>query len=319
MISVIVPVYNMKEYLARCVDSILGQTYRDFELILVDDGSTDISPALCDEYAANDSRVRVIHKENGGLSAARNTGVNIASGHYVIFIDSDDWVREDTLELLLAAAERHDAEVSIGRFRMVETSNVPDGEPLRQVVNKCVSGEEALRDILYGRLYGTTACGFLVKTDLARKYPFPVGRYHEDDFTTFRYYLSSNTIAVTDTDLYYYFQRGGSIMHCEKSDVLSDQLDAADHILAVCEKAGTEVAKAASARRFSSYCQVLMDHPNLQKTEPILYARLLAGLKEEAQGVLKDSMAGKRMRLYAFCHLIGHEKLLLVADRILSR
>ena len=111
MISVIIPVYNVEKFLAECVDSVLAQTYTDWEAILVDDGATDASGAMCDAYAAKDPRIRVIHRENGGLSAARNTGLKAARGEYVYFLDSDDYIEPDTLALLLETAEREQADV----------------------------------------------------------------------------------------------------------------------------------------------------------------------------------------------------------------
>ena len=110
-ISVIVPVYNTEKYLKRCIDSILAQSYSDFELLLIDDGSTDASPAICDEYATNDSRVRVFHKPNGGVSSARNLGLDNARGEWIAFVDSDDWIESEMLYLFISKAEKTDSDI----------------------------------------------------------------------------------------------------------------------------------------------------------------------------------------------------------------
>ena len=119
MISVIVPIYNVEKYLARCVDSIVNQTYKNLEIILVDDGSPDRCPQMCDDYAEKDSRIKVIHKKNGGLSDARNAGMAVATGEYISFIDSDDWIETSMFELLLNNIFQYDCEISCGGIMMV--------------------------------------------------------------------------------------------------------------------------------------------------------------------------------------------------------
>ena len=121
LISVIVPVYNVEKYLDKCVQSIVNQTYKNLEIILVDDGSTDHCPALCDEWAKKDERIQVIHKKNGGLSSARNTAIDVISGEYVIFVDSDDWIDLDMIASMLEFAETNDADIVSGGFYFEST------------------------------------------------------------------------------------------------------------------------------------------------------------------------------------------------------
>lgn len=150
LVSIIVPVYNVKPYLSRCVDSLLGQSYQNMELLLVDDGSTDGSEALCDEYAAQDARVRVLHKKNGGLSDARNAGVDAAKGEYLSFVDGDDWVSPYYIENLYRALEQAGADFSTSCFE-----EVFEGQPMQSVPTErleafeILSREECLRRILY--------------------------------------------------------------------------------------------------------------------------------------------------------------------------
>lgn len=121
-VSVIAPVYNVEKYIDRCIKSVLGQTLRDIELILVDDGSPDDCGKICDGYAATDSRIKVIHKENGGVSAARNDGLSIATGEYVIFVDSDDWVEPDACEVMYQSAKNNNADIVIGDINRIKNA-----------------------------------------------------------------------------------------------------------------------------------------------------------------------------------------------------
>ena len=217
-ISVIVPVYRVEPYLRRCVDSILAQTYSDLELILVDDGSPDGCPAICDEYAREDSRVHVIHKPNGGLSDARNAGLGWmfanSGSQYVTFIDSDDLVTADYLKRLYDVLQTSQADISVCMDRSFEDEaelRVQPGttDPTAEVM----SGREACMSIY--RMDGKTsvmAWGKLYRSEIMRPLRYPVGRIHEDDATTpLAYYRADRVVFVKDR-LYLYRQRDGSIM-----------------------------------------------------------------------------------------------------------
>ena len=148
-ISIIVPIYNVEKYLDKCVSSILNQTFTDFELLLVDDGSPDRCGEMCDEYAKKDSRVKVIHRKNGGLSAARNSGIDAACGKYIGFIDSDDYIEENMYEHLYDVITKYDADIACGGiFDTYPTKTTLLYEPLGPV---CVNGEEAYRIMMEGR------------------------------------------------------------------------------------------------------------------------------------------------------------------------
>ena len=124
LISIIVPVYNVEQYLDDCLISIINQTYKNIEIILIDDGSTDKSGKICDEYAKKDSRIIVIHKENGGVSSARNAGLRIAKGAYIGFVDPDDWIAEDMYEVLYSNAKKYDADVSVCKYKIVKNNSI---------------------------------------------------------------------------------------------------------------------------------------------------------------------------------------------------
>ena len=209
-ISVIVPVYKVEKYIHRCVDSILSQTFQDFELILVDDGSPDNSGAICDDYAAKDSRVRVIHKENGGLSAARNTGIDWVFDHsdsqWLTFIDSDDWVHSEYLERLLCAAVENNVSVSVCNFIEVNEENIDFNYSILEAErweNQAFFQEKPiLATIAWGKLY---------RRGIFTMLRYPAGKIHEDEFVTYKALFSEKFLSYINAPLYFYFNNSTSI------------------------------------------------------------------------------------------------------------
>lgn len=209
LISVIVPVYKVEPYLHRCVDSILAQTFTDFELILVDDGSPDTCGAICDEYAAKDARIHVIHQANGGLSAARNAGIDWAfqnsDSRWLAFIDSDDWVHPRYLELLYSAAAEYKVKVSCCGIQTLQ-----DDHP------ECPEYDKA--EVLDWETYlmkpllqvSVAVCKLYAK-ELFDELRYPVGKVHEDEYLTYKLLFLAQKIACFSAELYYYYQRQASI------------------------------------------------------------------------------------------------------------
>lgn len=212
-ITVIVPVYNVEPYLRQCIDSILAQTYRDFELILVDDGSPDNCGAICDEYARRDSRIRVIHQENGGLSAARNAGIDSATGEYIAFVDSDDVILGTYLEKLLNVALAQQADISVCGMITFADGTTPNLVSCQDTSVDMMSGRDACMSIyrMDGRV-PIMAWGKLYRASLFNGIRYPAGRIHEDDATTPRVLYNAGRVAITSAQLYLYRQRAGSIM-----------------------------------------------------------------------------------------------------------
>lgn len=211
LISVIVPVYKTEAYLDRCVQSIADQTYKNLEIILIDDGSPDNCPAICDAWAEKDSRVKVVHKQNGGLSDARNAGMAMATGELMGFVDSDDWITPDMYQHLhdLMAADHSDI-AACGAEMIWE-----DGTPPRMLTKSgcCVlNQEEAMRAIIEESWLKQPVWYKLYKTALIRDIPFPVGKYHEDVFWSYQAVARAQKVSVSDKVCYYYAQRSGSIM-----------------------------------------------------------------------------------------------------------
>ncbi len=230
-ISVIVPVYKVEPYLDRCVKSILVQTYTDFELILVDDGSPDNCPAMCDAWAEKDSRITVIHQANGGLSAARNAGIAASRGEYLCFVDSDDAIRFDMLALLMKQLVREEADVAMGQLiRFAEEDELIEARAPRDGVKATVlSGTEVLHgffDPAFPPARLVSACGKLFRRTLFDGIEFPVGRLFEDEFTTYRLYARAERVALIEAPLYFYFINDGGITGSLTLQKRCDEYDA---------------------------------------------------------------------------------------------
>lgn len=214
LISIVVPVYNVEKYLNRCVESLLSQTYENLEIILVDDGATDNSGKLCDEYLIKDKRVKVIHKENGGLSDARNVGLENSNGKYIAFIDSDDYIGKDFVKVLYNMCTENNANIAQCSYEIVRdtqkdsTSNKVENK--NNIVN--MSGTNAIYNI-FGEKYVeyTVAWNKLYEKSLFNNIKYPKGKLHEDEATTYKLFYEAKNVAVTNQKLYYYYIRANSI------------------------------------------------------------------------------------------------------------
>ena len=225
LISIIVPVYKVEKHLCQCIDSIINQTYKNLEIILVDDGSPDCCPKICDEYSKKDKRIKVIHKENGGLSSARNAGLDIASGEYISFIDSDDYISEKFIEVLYDLCEKNECDISecdfikfedivklneVGKSVVIYTND--------EIQNKLYEIEGYKHIVVWNKLY---------KRYLYEKLRFPIGKINEDEYCTYKAFFYCKTqIAYTTQQLYYYRNNSESIMGKKFNAKRLDFLDA---------------------------------------------------------------------------------------------
>lgn len=224
-ISVIVPVYKVEKYLDRCIESIVNQTYPDFELILVDDGSPDGSPILCDKWAEKDSRVHVIHKKNGGASSARNAGLKIAKGNWIAFADSDDWLDRTALKTLYDLANQYNVPMAIGGMRVVQ--KYTDASIVMKQNAKMLSNADLMSRFfrLNGEPDTHSVCGAIIRRDILEDYSFIEGRMNEDVETC--YYLARKCEAAvyTDAPLYNYFKNIEGVTNSGFSKKKLDLLD----------------------------------------------------------------------------------------------
>ena len=220
MISIIVPVYNVEPYLRKCLDSIINQTYRDLEILIIDDGSTDGSGEICNEYAASDHRLQVIHQNNKGLSEARNSGIDIATGDYILFVDGDDWIESNTVECLYQACLDHNAEVSCcGHYK-----EFADRTTVHSLVTskKEYEGEEIAVPAMKGS-FAHYAWEKLWERSLFEECRFPSGMQFEDVATTWRLFLRCNKVVCIPDVLFHYTYRKDSIGNTKTMKNLADR------------------------------------------------------------------------------------------------
>lgn len=215
IISVVVPVYKVEKYLVRCIDSILGQSFQDFELILIDDGSPDRCGEICEEYAKRHEKIVVLHRDNGGLSAARNTGIewvlSNSISEYITFIDSDDWIHPQYLELLFQAVKINNTTVSVGGFERSEKYEKDKLHKLETIPkSEVMSAEEFFINHQWDFNY---AWGKLYRRVYFEKVRYPEGKNFEDTFTTYKILFSGKQVTFVDYPLYYYFYNTEGISH----------------------------------------------------------------------------------------------------------
>ena len=223
LVSVIIPVYKVEAFIRECVDSVINQSYKNLEIILVDDGSTDRCPEICDDYALKDSRIKVIHKENGGLSDARNAGMKIATANYWCFVDSDDVCYEKMIDILMKPMIEDEtltmSACTYTKFSGNWNNIFADKNTYftEQIEPLSYMEKEDLWIVAWAKIY---------KKDLFNDIKYPKGRFHEDEFTTYKLLFNSQTIAYTNAPFYFYRQREGSIMSKNSFKRIIDTYDA---------------------------------------------------------------------------------------------
>lgn len=209
-ISIIIPVYNVEEYLEECIKSIIKQTYTNLEIILIDDGSTDESGKICDEYKKKDNRITVIHQQNQGISVARNVGIELSKGEYIQFVDSDDFIKTNMVEDLYNIIKKEDVDLVSCSHYIYTNGNVQEKEYSEKI--EVYTQSEAIKSLILDKSIRFFAVDKLYKKELWQNVRFPIGRRFEDIATTPKIFKKVQKIAFYDKPLYYYRQREGSIM-----------------------------------------------------------------------------------------------------------
>lgn len=294
LISVILPIYNVSNYLDRCMESVIHQTYNNIEIIMVDDGSTDDSALKCDEYKKKDDRIVVFHKENGGLSDARNYGIKRASGDYITCIDSDDFVDLDYIEYLYNLIKKYNVKMSICQHRVLYSSgNIKDfGKNGEEIL----TNKSCLEKMLYHDIIDTSAWAKLYDRSLFFEVEYPKGKLFEDIATTYKLMIKCNTIAVGYESKYNYIVRRDSIVNCsfnlKKLDLLEMTDKMADDVLSIYPDLGKAVLRRRVYARFSTLNQML----NVQGVEKEREV-IIDFIKKYAHNVIRDSKAPMQDRM----------------------
>lgn len=230
MVSIIVPVYNVEKYLDRCVDSIINQSYKDLEIILVDDGSKDSSGSICDEYLLLDKRIKVVHKENGGLSDARNVGIDRALGDFVCFVDSDDFIHPEMVERLVKAQEDNCADMVVCNFCWIEESETEFYKNNNVLTNnyEVFYGEDVRKQLYLNNIITAISCCKLFKKEIFATLRYPVGKLHEDEFVIHYILDKCNVSVYLEDKLYFYLKHENSISNRKTSKNIFDAIEAYD-------------------------------------------------------------------------------------------
>ncbi len=302
LISVIIPVYNVGKYLQRCIDSVLRQTYQNLEIILVDDGSEDVSGDICEFNKSKDRRIQVIHKENGGQSDARNTGIAVAAGEYITFLDSDDYVASDYVEYLYTLIRIYHADISTCKNVKVsieeEREMVSRGEPL------ILNGVEAAKHNLYQKNISTPPWGKLYRMNLFQGIKYPIGKIYEDLGTTYKLLAKANRVAVGNEVKYFYWQNQNGTMSRDFSPQKMDRVEMAGQVLQDVRENIPDLLSAAESRFFLANVQVLREVPFNRKYQSEIRI-LKTNIKEYRKRVMKDSETKRITRLMAMSSYLG--------------
>lgn len=307
LITVVVPVYNVERYLRPCIGSILAQTYENLEILLIDDGSTDGSGAVCDEYQEKDSRIRVIHKENTGQADTRNLGIDLAAGAFLAFVDSDDLIAGEYIERLYQTAASAKAKMSVCGFRPFDDGRKAAARPellkkkgdSRPKAVRVMTVCEALESLFYKKEITASPCYRLFHRDVFARLRFEKGRIFEDIGLMYLAVEAAGTIAYTGQVLYYYRQRAGSTMHhVQFTGKRMDRIWFSEKILEFAEEKYPRLLPAARARYFVSCYLVLSELPRGKGYREI-YRMLKTDLKKYGRLVARDPKAPAKTRMTA--------------------
>ena len=251
IISIIVPIYNVGKYLPKCIESILNQTFKNFELILVNDGSTDNSGVVCDDYAKKDTRIKIIHKSNGGVSSARNAGLYVAKGEYIGFVDPDDYIDKNMYEKLYRLCIDNNSDIAICRFNREINGKIQNKESTEEIIE--LNNMEAMNELFKGNLYRFSLCNKLFSKKCFNDVLFPEERIHEDLSTTYKLFANSKKAVYINYCGYIYVRRENSILTSTYNEKRLQAFIAWDEIIEFIDKNYYEIIEQVIAT-FTYWC-----------------------------------------------------------------
>ena len=296
LISVIVPIYNTEKYLKRCINSIIIQSYKNLEIILVNDGSTDSSGIICDEFKKMDSRIRVIHKKNKGAADARNVGLEAATGQYISFIDSDDWIKPDLMEYLYDILCRYNSDLAISTIYVIERSG--KGHSLGgNEAEECLLPEQCLEKLLYHNQIEPSPCGKLYKKELFEKIRFSENKHFEDIGTIYKTIHRARTIGCGYKDKYIYCVHDGSETTSDFQAWKFDLLDETDKMCQDIIKWYPALERAIISRRVEARFSTLNQMVNVAHIFQSKRREMISFIKNNQWLIMKDRKAAKRIKI----------------------
>jgi len=300
LVSVIVPVYNVEKYIEKCVDSLIEQSYKNIEIILVDDGSNDSSPKICDAYQLKYNNIRVLHKKNGGLSDARNKGIEMSKGHYLIFVDSDDWIPKNSIEFLYNMISNNKCDIACGNILEVYTREII--EEIHDDSFYILGKSDSMKKLLYMKGITNSASGKIYKRELFNDIKFPIGKLYEDLGTTYKLFSNSDKIAFSNSIVYYYYKNNSnSIVNSKYSKRELDRLFFAKEELEYVKKNYSELENAAIYRYFYEALNIIGKIPISEKEIKNVYKII----KEYRKIVIKDSNLSFKQKVFCASSLFG--------------
>lgn len=305
-VSVIIPVYKVERYLEECVQSVRKQTYHNIEIILVDDGSPDRCGQMCDEYAVADDRITVIHKENGGLSSARNAGIDICKGKYISFVDSDDYISPIFIEALVTAAQKFDADVIAVNYQPTfwDGESGPQlAQSMEQVTMEAISTDTALRRLFYQK--DPTGAQFkLYKRHIFQELRFPNGYLFEDLATTYKTFLASERMAFVRGSLYAYRKRMSGIVRQSFSEKKMVMIPISQQLVCDISLKAPHLLKAAKSRIFAGLFSIYLQVPRENRDQRL---RLWQEIRKHRGAVMTDAdaMLRAKNRFAAWISFLG--------------
>lgn len=293
LVSIIVPVYNGEAYLERVIYSLINQTYKNVEIILIDDGSQDASGALCDKYAGDYTNINVIHVNNGGAAKARNFGISVAKGEYIGFVDSDDDVVLDYVENLVETLEKYHLDIMVCGYKKIFEKALDEHITVMGRIDdiSVMTGEEALELMLYRKTLTSGPCCKIIKSEIVKQDLFPEGKLFEDLGTVYKWFGNSNRVGYTSKIGYYYWQRLGSCQHSEYNPHKWDLIIISNEILKYVIQYNPKIVLAAHNRLFISAIQVLRSIPYGE------YYEQVRELKNIIKKYRKEILGNKKSKL----------------------
>ncbi len=302
LVTIIIPVYNVEDYLEKCVESVLNQTYKNMEIILVDDGATDSSGRICDDLKTKDDRIKVIHKANGGLADARNAAIDVMTGEYVTCIDSDDWISEDYISYLLSLLLDNECDISMVQLKKIykDTDELDQIEEKVEIINKV----DAIEFYLYQKKFTASAHCKLYKSSILQKIRYPKGMYYEDMAVICQLLDMSDKVVVSNQQKYYYYQRETSIMGERFNERKMHRIKIAEDICVFIKAKYPELINAAKFRLFLAATQTYREIP--YKNDYANYIDVAwANIKKYRGNVVKNNKAKTSSRFIAMSSFLG--------------
>lgn len=322
LITIIVPVYNVEGYLKKCIESILAQTYKNLQIILVDDGSTDNSGYICEDYAQKDKRISVIHKINGGLSSARNAGIDKAEGEFISCIDSDDYVVADFILTLYQHAMNNDADMVVGNFFYYYENEFKKSHGNGEILKIC-NTKEAIELIGTGKNFTGSAWGKLYKKELLANIRYPEGKLCEDQFVIYKLILLCQTVVFDSAALYGYTIRPGSIMSSSITERMLDVIDAAKQNSSIILEKFPQLEYICVLRQVDAYFEIL-NRLTLRSLQNATFLNVVVEAREyichNLKEIVKDTfnIYSKKQKGYCIVFVINPKAFIWIHSTLLS-